>query len=422
MVDEFIMKYSFKYNPKFNDKCLKIIEELSWHTTKLYNIVNHDILNNEFLNYYDIERIYKSNWHCEWLHSHNRQWCFKLIDQNWKSFFAGLSDWKSHPNKYCGMPKSPKFKNQNTKNEVIFTKAAIRIQNSQLKLSLSKNMKSKFRVKSLNFNLNSKIKSLINFENVNQIRISWNRILKEWSLIIIYEKDEYYAPDSFNNVMSIDLGLNNLATCVFKNHNTSIIINGRPLKSINSYYNYKISKLQSIRMKQLGNPKLYSDTKQILSLRKKRHNKIQDYLHKASSKIVKLALKSKSRVILIGDLNDIKRGLKGKHIKSFVQIPFKRLVNMIQYKSRIHGIDVKVVNESYTSGVSALDLEPDSKPYYNKSRRIARGLFKSNNGIMINADVNGALNIMKKAFTSISRLVLSARSKGYVNNPLKLTC
>ena len=105
---------------------------------------------------------------------------------------------------------------------------------------------------------------------------------------------------------------------------------------------------------------------------------------------------------------------------NFVQIPVQRIVELIKYKAELKGIEVAVIKESYTSGCSALDLEPITKKYYNKNRRVYRGLFKSNTGILINADVNGSLNILRKYDNSIPELIKLAMGKGYVNNPIKL--
>ena len=109
------MKLSFKFKPSFTVEQLSIIEELSYHTTKLYNIINYDLREKGFKTYVDIENSYKSNWHCDFLHSHTRQHCFKILEQNWKSYFASIKDYKENPHKYKGLPKPPKFKNMEDK-------------------------------------------------------------------------------------------------------------------------------------------------------------------------------------------------------------------------------------------------------------------------------------------------------------------
>ncbi|MEC9490199.1 MAG: zinc ribbon domain-containing protein, partial [Halanaerobiales bacterium] len=123
--------------------------------------------------------------------------------------------------------------------------------------------------------------------------------------------------------------------------------------------------------------------------------------------------------IVIGDIKNIKQSSK---LKSFVQIPVQRLKELIEYKAKLKGIKVVAINESYTSGCSAVDLEKINKNNYDKSRRIERGLFKTNEGLLINADQNGSLNILRKFLEEkcILRPIKQARDNGFVDNPSRL--
>ena len=411
------MKLSFKLKPKMDSKTLAIVEELSFHTTKIYNTANFNCRSDKFINYITMNNLYSDNWHKEFLHSHNYQQCLKVLEQNWKSFFAAIKDYGKNPEKYKAAPKPPKFKNNKKKNEVIFTNLAIRDSGKIMKLSLSKKMQDKFKVKSLNFNISDNIKNLININSIQQIKMNWENSTKEWSLIIIYNK-ELKPNSTHDNLMSIDLGLGNLATLTFLKGIDSYIVNGRAIKSANSYYNKEIAKLQSTRMKQVGSSD-FKDTKKITKLRKSRSNFVKNYMHKASRIIINIALSKKVSEIVIGDISGIKQN---SDIKSFVQIPIQRLVNMIEYKAALEGITVSKTKEHYTSGTSSIDLEPIDKKHYNKSRRIKRGLFKSEKGININADVNGSLNILRKHLkdSCIPELIKSATDNGFVNNPSRI--
>lgn len=410
------MKVSFKYYPKLNQLQQNIIEELSYHTTKLYNIANYENRENGFKNYYETEKLYKQNYHTQFLHSHTYQWCLKMLEQDWKSYFASIKDYKKNPNKYLGLPKPPKFKNTNNKkNEIIFTTAGIRYKNGILKLSLSKAIQDKFQVQSLNFDMKN-VKIPVNLPRINQIKLQWNNSSKRWYLLIIWE-NEIINKVTGDNVMAIDLGLDNLATCVFKDNEQCIIFSGKHLKSKNAYYNKEIARLTSIAMKQCNDSKNFKRTKKIIKLQKKRNDYIKDKLHKISKKIVELALTMNCNTIVIGDI----RGIKQENFaKSFVQIPQQELVNKIKYKAELVGLKVVMINESYTSGCSAIDLEEINKANYNKSRRITRGLFKTNNGMLINADVNGALNILRKYIKGIPRAIQVARDNGCLNHPLRI--
>lgn len=411
------MKLSFKFYPKLNDKQLEIIEELSYHTTKLYNIANYDCRENEFKSYVEMNKIYKNNYHKDFLHSHTYQHCLKVLEKNWKSYFASIKDYKKNPSKYLGMPKPPKFKNTNNKkNEIIFTNLAIRYQDQILKLSLSKAIKSIFKVQSLNFDMNN-IKIPINLDRSQQIKIKWDNSSKQWYLIIIYNKEEIDITEGFNNIMSIDLGLDNLSAITFKENTDSYIIDGKYIKSKNSYYNKEIARLTSIAMKQCKDSKHFKRTNQIIKLQTKRNNFIKDYIHKSSKKIIDLAIINKCNIIVIGDFSGVKQE---NNAKSFVQIPQQELVDKIKYKAQLLGIEVVMQNESYTSGCSALDLESINKENYNKSRRIYRGLFISNKGIKINADVNGSINIMRKYLKCSPKSLKMIMDNGVLDTPIRL--
>ena len=141
-------------------------------------------------------------------------------------------------------------------------------------------------------------------------------------------------------------------------------------------------------------------TKRMDRLTRKRNNKIDDYMHKASRFIIRYAMKKGANTIVIGKNKNWKqKSQMGKKVnQSFVGLPHKKLLDRIAYKAEEHGIKVILTEESYTSGTSFLDMEAPKKCNYNRSRRIHRGLFISNNGTKINADVNGSLQIMRKVF------------------------
>ncbi|PTV92953.1 IS605 OrfB family transposase [Halanaerobium saccharolyticum] len=376
------MKLSFKFKPAINHKNLNIIRTLSFHTSKLYNIVNYSI--NEEKNkpvYTKLDEQFRDNWHCDFLHSHNRQQCLKLLAQNWKSYFRSLNDYKKNPSKYKGTPKSPKYKYLDSNpNEIIFTNYAIRIKNGNLLLSLSKKMKSMYKVDNLKFELSDKVQSFINMDSIQQIKIKRESVSNRWYLIVIYNKE--CKNNDGSNIMSIDPGLDNLAAITFKDSDKNYLINGKPLRI-------------------------------------DRRNYVLNYLHKASRQVIDIALNENVGTIVIGDIKNIKQN---STIKSFVQIPVQRLVNMIEYKAKLEGISFIKINESYTSGCSAVDLEEINKSNYNKSLRVYRGLFK-NKKTTINSDINGSLNILRKYLKDkcIPELIHGARDNGVVNPPKRIS-
>ena len=197
--------------------------------------------------------------------------------------------------------------------------------------------------------------------------------------------------DNNDRYCSIDLGLNNLAT-IGSNVIKPIIINGKPLKSINQFYNKRVSNLKS----KLKDGKKTS--RRIKSLTDKRNNKIKDYLHKASTLLVNQLVSNDLNTLIIGNNKSWKQDINiGKrNNQNFVQIPHSTFIKMLEYKCKLRGINVLITEESYTSKCSFLDNEDIKKQKEYKGRRIKRGLFKSSKGILINADVNGSLNILKK--------------------------
>ena len=419
------MRLSHKVYLNLSHKQLEIIEELKFHTTRLYNIVNYKMREEEFQSYSKNEEEFKRNWHSDYLHAHNRQQLFRKLEKDWKSFFNASKDYKKNPNKYTGKPKPPKFKNvNNNPGEIIFTKAGISQSLNKKKnpirniliLSLHKNIQEKFKVKNLNLKLNSKVLKLINgLENINQVTIKYDKLTSKYYLNIVFEK-ECLENKEFSNIMAIDLGLDNLATVTFLETEESYILDGKELKSKRKYFDKEIKNYQSIRMSQTGSEQ-FRNTKNIKRLYKKLKDYKLNYLHQVSNQIIKLAIDKKVKTIVVGDMKFIKQNMN--YNKSFVKAPILKLKELIKYKANLHAINYSEQNEAYTSGCSALDLEEVNKTNYNKNRRIKRGLFKSNENILINADVNGSLNILRKFLKTkcIPKLIIVVRDNGYVDYP-----
>jgi len=397
------VKLSFKYTiTKIGNKNLDIIKDLQWHVKKVCNMLLYDIREgkekidvNKNLNIIS-SKIYKdyrkNNWHSNYLHSHMLQEAIIGVIGSYKSYISLCNIYKKNKNSLRGQPRFPRFKKENIVQEIIFTKYAIRIEENKIKLSLSKRMQEKYEVKSLNFLIPRKLRKLVDFSRVKMIKIKQE--VKNIEINVIYEREEKKAIEGNTNIMSIDLGLNNIVGCTNKDNSNSILISGKEAKSKNKYINEKIRKLQQIEMKMRKTSKKYKNTKQIKKLYEYRKNYMNTYMHKVSKIVIEYAKVNKCGVIVIGDLKDIKQGMN--YNKNFVQIPLYKLVQKIEYKAKLEGIKVEKISEKYTSGVSALDREDIIKENYNKRRRISRGIFVTNRGIKINADINGSLNILRK--------------------------
>jgi len=419
------LKLTFKYKlENITNSKKEILDELMWHTTKVYNMVLYQIkeekvvidekvnLNIASSPIYKKER--KDNWHSKYLHSQTLQEVIINVIENYKSYKALEKIYKEEPQKLKGKPRFPKFKSK-TIQPILFTKYAIRKINQKIMLSLSKEMQNKFKVKSLDLIIPIKLNKLVNLEDIKQIRITKKNM--KYTLEIIYEKGEKSLDNTYSNIMAIDLGLNNIVACTNKDNNYSMLVNGKDLKSKNRYYNNKIQKLMKIQMCMLKNSKKYKGTKRIRRLYEKRKNYIETYMHKVSKKVIEYAIQNKCNTIVIGALKGIK--YKMNYNKNFVEIPFQKLLQKIQYKAELRGIKLEKISEKYTSGISSIDNEPIKRQYYNKKRRVSRGIFITNQGKLINADINGSLNILRKYLNSKTKLEI-AMNKGREHSPIKI--
>ena len=248
------------------------------------------------------------------------------------------------------------------------------------------------------FTMKPRCVRLDNFKKINQIRIVPTNQIFCVEIVYSISVNDTLLPDS-SRYMSIDLGLDNLATIVTNTGLNPIIVNGKGLKSNNQYYNKKNAHYQKVS-KQMNNEFF---TNRLYRLTQKRNFKIEDSLHKISKFIVTKAISNGIHTIVIGNNKDWKRDISlGRKVnQSFVTIPHQKLIEKIVYKARNVGINVILTEESYTSGTSFLDREFPQKEFYNKKRRQHRGLFVSNQGVRINADVNAAYQIMKKVFPNV---------------------
>jgi len=417
------MRLTFQYRIKPNKKQKEIIEEIQWHCTKIYNTLNYEIQENKEKikrnKNINVEgsRIYKryrkENWHSEYLHSHTMQEVILNVIGNHKSYEAIKEMYEKGNKEIKGKPSKPRYK-QEGKMEIVFTKYAIREEKGELKLSIAKKLQEKYRVKSLNFLIPKRLKKRIDFSKAKMLKI--RREGKErYRIEVIYEKEEKEARGS--NIMAIDLGLNNLATCTNANNVETLIVAGESIKSKIRYYEKKIEELQRIQMRMIKDSKKYKNTKQIRRIYEKKRNYVKTYMHKASKMIVEYAKKNECQIIVIGELKGIKQKKKGN--KGFVKVAIQKLVEKIEYKARLEGIEVEKIEERYTSGVSSIDKEEITKEKYNKERRITRGLFRSEEGKIINADINGSLNIMRKYIKQYSPNLEIAMDIGREQRPLK---
>ncbi|MFX0023490.1 MAG: RNA-guided endonuclease InsQ/TnpB family protein [Candidatus Hermodarchaeota archaeon] len=364
---------------------LKNTPQLSYlcHLSKnLYNLANYYVRQEYFylgnwLRYYDLWYILKDKEPYKILPPQSAQQILKLVDKNWKSFFQSNKNYKIHPEKFFNPPKPPRYKRKDGEYMLIFTNQQCSIKEGHLHFPKKTQLKP----------IKTRIKN--NFHHVRIIPKGFYYILD-----LVYRKEVRTLNLDKGRVIGIDLGLNNIITMVNNAGLQPAIIKGGIVKSINQFYNKQLAKYKSIKDKQGIN----GETKKIQRLTQKRNNKINDIFHKISKALINYCINNNFGVIVIGYNKTWKQKIQiGKrNNQNFVQIPFSKLIVQIKYKAELSGIDVILKSESYTSKCSFLDNESIEKHKKYKGNRTCRGLYRSQKGILINADVNGAYNILKK--------------------------
>ena len=397
-----------KHIIKENNEYYEMLDGFCYKSKNLYNFANYHVRKQfidtgEWLRYYDLDKLMKQSKMDFDYRSlpaiKSSQQCLRLLDKNWKSFFKAIKD--KDKSKYNGRPKLPKYLPKNGRNLIILTNQSCKIKNGILKFPKTFN----------NFTL----KTQVNSGDLQQVRIlPRNRYI---IVEIIYNKQVKDLKKDNQRYVSVDVGLDNLLALSTNTLNKPMIINGKILKSENKYYNKQISHYREIA-KRMNN---LDYTRKMSFLTNKRNNIINDLIHKASRKVVEYALSCDANTIVIGNNKNWKQNSKmsKKVNQSFVGIPHSKLIQQIQYKAEDYGINVILTEESYTSGTSFLDNELPTKSNYNKDRRIKRGLFKSNSGKLINADVNASYQILKKVFPNIYKNV-NYEIEDYVFNPIRV--
>jgi len=361
------------------------LNELTFKCKNLYNkanyIIRQEFINNgNYLSKFDMFTLCKDLDEYKSLPVRISRGVLRTLDGNWKSFFSCIKRWKTNKELFRGKPNLPKYLPKNGRFTALFYEAAI----------LKETKKNKgIGLSSLKLRLPVKTKN-----KIIEIQVVPTKTNK-FKINVVYDYKEKELKKDNTYYCGIDLGINNLMTVTSNKRGIQpLVINGKPLKSINQYYNKTKAKYQSEL------PKNIYTSDRINKLTFKRNNKLNDYLHKASDYIVNFCLKNGLNTLVVGYNEFWKQKVNiGKvNNQKFVQIPFDKLLFMLDYKCKKHGINITRHEESYTSKCSFLDNESIGKHDDYLGKRIKRGLFKSKEGILINADVNGSYNILRKVF------------------------
>ena len=360
----------------------------------LYNVRQHYFDEKSFLTYESNYHIAKHNENYKLLQAGVSQQILKVVDRNFKSFFSLIKKAKQGEYRFQDV-KIPKYLAKDGLFPLILSTNAIRVKDGYFFIPLSNAYKKKSGLKEIKIKFPPQLVG----KTLKEVRIIPKAKGKRFDIHYVYEQPFETVLLDKEKAMSIDIGLNNLATCVTSD-GLSYLYDGKPLKSINHYYNKQKAKYQSISMKQ-G----MKYTNRLANMDTKRNNRVKDYMRKVARSIIELCKEQQIGILVIGYNKDFKRGMNlgRKTNQQFTQIPFGLLREYLYNLCEHYGIDYVEQEESYTSKASFFDN--DMLPMWTgekqnvsfSGKRVKRGLYQTAKGMLINADINGALNILRKS-------------------------
>ena len=374
-----------------------ILRELCHSAKNLYNQAVYNIRQyyfdeGKYLNYVENNKLLKSSENYKILNSNMAQQILKEVDGAFKSFFRLLK--LKSKGEYKEKVKLPNYLPKNSFTTLVV--GFVRLNENTFILPYSQSYKKNHRPIKIN------IPPLLLDKNIKEIRIIPKFNARFFEIQYTYQVENEERNLDKNNALAIDLGVNNLATCV-TNRGKSFIVDGKKLKSINQWFNKYNAKLQSIKDKQGYGKTLTMKQKYIWN---KRNNRVNDYLSKSARIIINYCLENNIGTLVCGYNNDFQRNsdIGKKNNQNFVNIPFSKLQSKLEYLCEFYGIKYVDQEESYTSKASFFDMniipeykEKDNIEYSFSGKRVRRGMYKTLKGYILNADVNGALNILKKS-------------------------
>ncbi|WP_292485617.1 transposase [Methanohalobium sp.] len=412
------MKFTTKNYLRMNKQQYRIVDTLSKLSKNLYNVGVYNVrqyyfYNNKFLPYNSNYHYCKDNDNYSLLYSDNSQQILKVVDRSFKSFLKLLK--KKKNGDYDQPVNIPNYLDKNGRFVLIYPAQRININGRYFKLGMSREFKKQYGLNGdeLTFKLPDHIRS----DELTEVRIVPKHDGKFYQIQYVYDKKPEDMNLDKNQYLSIDLGLDNFATCVETSTGTAEIIDGKHIKSINQFYNKEKARLQGVKDKQGMEHKF---TNRLSRLTNKRDNKVDEFLNRSVDYIIKTCIDKDIGNVVIGELKEIKQeqNIGKKNNQNFQSIPYFLFKSKLQSKCELYGIQYREIEESYTSKTDALALEPIRKHEKYMGRRIKRGLFKSSTGQLINADVNGALNILRKVVgdSCINRIT----DRGIVSRPERI--
>ena len=408
------VKQKVKHLSKDEYKSIKELSHIAKNLTNeaIYNCRQYYFNEGLYLNYEKNYTLLKNSDNYRLLNSNMAQQILKEVDGSFKSFFGLLKLAKKGKYNFKDV-KLPSYLDKNGFTTLVI--GFIRIKDDTLLIPYSYLFASEHK------RISIKIPTILKNKKIKEIRIIPKLKARYFEIQYVYESKIEKLNLNKENALGIDLGIDNLCTCV-TNTGASFIIDGRKLKSINQYYNKINAKLQSIKDKQ----KIERTTLRQKRITRKRNNRINDYLSKAARTIVNYCLNNDIGKLVLGYNEDFQRNsnIGSMNNQNFVNIPYGKLRDKLIYLCKLYGIEFKLQEESYTSKASFFD--GDEIPIYDKEnlqeyvfsgKRIKRGLYQTSGGKLINADCNGALNILRKSKVVDLRVLYN---RGELNTPKRI--
>ena len=397
------------------DPRFAVIDAAAFKSKNLYNAALYEIRQafiheGKYLNYNEMDRRMQSHEAYKALPAKVSQQILMILDRNWTSFNEALKTYEQDPSKFTGHPQLPKYKHK-TEGRTILIYTIQAISKRGLKHGLVQPSMLPIIVKTQH-------------TNIDQVRIVPKKGF--YVVEVIYEQEPVHADVNPAFYAGIDSGMNNLvALASNKPGFRPVVVNGRPVKSTNQFYNKRKAELQ----KKLGTT---GTTNRMERITTKRNRRIDHYMHTVSRWIIDLLVHEEVGVLVIGKNDAWKQEVHmGKrNNQQFVQIPHARFIQMLTYKAELVGITVLITEESYTSKASFLDRDPlpvrdpkDDTEHTFSGKRVKRGLYRASGKRYINADVNGAYNIVRKVAPDAfpAEGVEDGRLTPYVVHPARIT-
>ena len=409
------VKQQIKHLSKENYLSLKGLCHTAKNLTNeaIYNVRQYYFTEGEFLKYEKNYTLLKNSPNYKTLNSNMAQQILKEVDGSFKSFFGLLKLAKKgkYAFKDC---KLPKYLPKDGYTTLVI--GFVRLKGNKLIILFSNSFKKTHKPVEIT------IPPILLDKKVKEIRIIPKANARFFEIQYTYEAECIQRNLNKNNALAIDLGINNFATCV-TSAGKSFIIDGRRLKSINQWFNKENARLQSIKDKQHFGKKTTNRQKAIA---RDRNNKVNDYMNKAARKVIDYCIKNNIGTLIVGYNETFQRNshIGKQNNQNFVSIPYGKLREKLECLCKLNDIAFVKQEESYTSKASFWDK--DTIPVYNSDnpqvyafsgKRVHRGLYKRADGKVFNADVNGALNILRKSnVVSLDALY----SSGEVDTPIRI--